>query len=116
MENKSTATRLSELLSITGDSQKELAEKTKTSKSAVSLYLSGRRIPHQDVLFRISQAYGIDPAWLMGFDVPMYSKLADQSNRFLKYAHLLETLTQDDLEFLDHQILYMSERNKHDDQ
>lgn len=116
MEKKSTATRLCELLSVTGDTQKELSRKSGISEAAVCMYVTGRREPRQDAIFKISQAYGVDPAWLLGFETPMYVDRSNQTQRFLKYAHLLETLTQDDLEFLDHQILYMSERNKHDDQ
>ena len=115
MSKISTASRLKELLSITGDTQKELAKKSNLSESAVSHYVVGNREPRQDALYSIASAYGVDPSWLMGMDVPMYSDKQEKSKKFLKNAHLLDKLTQDDLDYLDHQILYMAERRKGND-
>lgn len=63
--------RLARALAIRGMKQSELCEKTKIPKSAISQYLSGLFEPKQDRLHIIAQALGVDPVWLMGFDVPM---------------------------------------------
>lgn len=65
------ATRIKKALYIRGMKQSELCEKTKIPKSALSEYISGAYEPKQDRLFIIAQALGVDPVWLMGFDVPM---------------------------------------------
>lgn len=63
--------RLARALAIRGMKQSELCEKTNIPKSAISQYLSGLFEPKQDRLHIIAQALGVDPVWLMGFDVPM---------------------------------------------
>lgn len=65
--------RLKELLRITGDSQNDMAEKTKIPKSSISHYVNGMREPRQDKLSMIADSYNVNPAWLMGLDVPMES-------------------------------------------
>ena len=42
------------------------------SKQSISSYLSGTRSPKTDFLKAVSEAYGVQVAWLMGFDVPKY--------------------------------------------
>ena len=63
--------RIAKALSIRNMKQSELCEKTKIPKSAISQYLSGAFEPKQDRLLLIAKALEVDPAWLMGFDVPM---------------------------------------------
>lgn len=63
--------RLRRALSIRNMSQSELCAKVKMSKSTLSEYLSGRYEPKQDRVFILSHALGVDPVWLMGYDVPM---------------------------------------------
>lgn len=55
-----------------GATCRELAEKLNISRSAVWAYQAGTRIPKIPALERIAQAYGVDPMWLMGADVPKY--------------------------------------------
>ena len=77
MKITDSAHRLQELLNVTGDNQNEMAKKTKIAKSTISRYLNGERIPKQDKISIISDAYHINPAWLMGYDVPMENKKDD---------------------------------------
>lgn len=67
--------RISELLSVMGISQTEFCKKTGLQKSALSNYLNGDREPRQNQLSKIADAYNINPAWLMGYDVPMNYEL-----------------------------------------
>lgn len=67
--------RISELLSVMGISQTDFCKKTGLQKSALSNYLNGDREPRQNQLSKIADAYNINPAWLMGYDVPMNYEL-----------------------------------------
>ena len=74
MDSKTTekcADRLARAMFIRGVKQSELCEITKIPKSAMSQYISGAFEPKQDRLHLIAQALDVEPAWLMGFDVPM---------------------------------------------
>ena len=62
--------RLKELLNESGDTQNEMARKTGLTKSAISNYINGTREPRQDAILKISNTYNVNPAWLMGCDVP----------------------------------------------
>lgn len=63
--------RLIQLLEMTGDSQADMVRKTGIEKSAISHYINGKREARQDKLIAIANAYKVNPAWLMGLDVPM---------------------------------------------
>ena len=67
---KTSNERIKELLSIYGISQTEFCKRTGLTKSAVSNYLNGVRLPRQDQLVKIADAFDVSPAWLMGYDIP----------------------------------------------
>ena len=67
-----TAKRLKEAIEKAGIKQVELCEKTGISKGALSSYLSGRYEPKQNNIYALAKALGVNPAWLMGLEVPMY--------------------------------------------
>ncbi len=71
--------RLNELLQYFGINQTDFIKKTGIPKSAVSMYLSGQRVPRQDRLSDIAEAYGVSEPWLMGYDVPMTEKPEDKN-------------------------------------
>lgn len=68
-----SAQRLIELMQYFGIKQADLCKRTGLPKSAISMYVSGQRQPRQDKLTIIADAYNVDEAWLMGYDVPMFS-------------------------------------------
>lgn len=47
------------------------------SKGAISQYCSDRAQPGQLMVLAISDALSVDPAWIMGADVPMRRKLTE---------------------------------------
>lgn len=49
----------------------ELAKATDISEATISQYRSGYSKPKDQRLVNIANALGVDPAWLMGLDVPM---------------------------------------------
>lgn len=71
MERKSSAERLKRLLEYFNIKQTDLSKRTGIPKSAVSMYIKGERVPRQDRISDIAEAYNLNEAWLMGYDVPM---------------------------------------------
>lgn len=63
--------RLKKAMALRGISQAEIVEKTGINKGALSSYLAGRYVPKQNNIFLMAQVLSVDPAWLMGADVPM---------------------------------------------
>lgn len=71
MKRKSSAERLKELLKYFGIKQNDFSMRTGIPKSAVSMYIKGERVPRQNRISDIAEAYNVNEAWLMGYDVPM---------------------------------------------
>lgn len=79
------ANRLSEALRIRNMKPIELSEKTGIDKSKISSYMSGRYKAKQDGIHILSKVLSVDPAWLMGYDVPMNNNninIEDKSKQF----------------------------------
>lgn len=68
---ESFSSRIKTALSVRRMKQTELCDKTNIPKSALSEYIKGAYEPKQDRVFLMAKALDVDPAWLMGFDVPM---------------------------------------------
>ena len=82
--------RLKELLNECGDTQNEMARKTGLTKSAISNYINGSREPRQDAILKISNTYKVNPAWLMGLDVPKYENKKDENDISIILGNLME--------------------------
>ena len=67
--------RLIELMEFYGINQTELCKRTGLQKSALSNYLNGDREPRQNQISLIADPFNINPAWLMGYDVPMENSI-----------------------------------------
>ncbi len=91
MRTKTSKDRLIELMDFFGIRQVDISEKTGIPTSAISQYVSGVRSPRQDKLAIISEAYNIDPAWLMGYDVPMFRRTKQQADLD---AHLMRKISR----------------------
>lgn len=48
----------------------ELSTRTGVLKSSISHYVNGSHCPTNKTAFILAQALDVNPAWLMGFDVP----------------------------------------------
>lgn len=81
--------RLNEALEIRNLPPVELARKTHIRESTISQYRSGYAKPKEDKLTLISDALHINPAWLMGLDVPMEIPLMDNSIKLTEDEHRL---------------------------
>ena len=65
----------------------ELSEKTGITKSKISSYLSGRFRAKQDGVYILAKTLNVDPAWLMGLDVPM------KDNNIFSYKAINDEMT-----------------------
>ena len=63
--------RLNEAMQKRGITATELAKLTGLNKSSVSRYLTGENIPRSLAIGKLAQALRINPAWILGYDVPM---------------------------------------------
>lgn len=109
MKVSNSQQRIKELLNFYCMSQAEFCKRTGIATSALSNYLKGIREPRQDKISAIADAFDIDPAWLMGYDVPMKKKY-DQNDRIFAYFRYLSELTEADRELIFNQIDYLWER------
>lgn len=53
-----------------GGSQQIFADRVGINKASVSQYVNGRNVPTNTTAKRIAEVFGVNPAWVMGFDVP----------------------------------------------
>lgn len=77
--------RLYEIMHKLNISQADLSRTTGITTAGISLYAQGKRIPRQDKISQICEPFNINPAWLMGYDVPMFnsSVYADENTDFI---------------------------------
>lgn len=71
MKNEITAKRLSLALSNVNMRPQELAERSGVSKSSISQYINGLHAPSNISSKKMASVLGVNPLWLMGFDVKM---------------------------------------------
>jgi transcriptional regulator with XRE-family HTH domain len=84
--------RLIELKDTFNLRQVDIVEKTGIDKVTISLYFSGNRVPKHENIMLIADAYNVDPAWLMGYDVPMIRNKIISDNEF---SDLLDIINSD---------------------
>lgn len=70
VSNKITAARFIEALKDSGMKQRVLAQKIGVNESTISHYVNGRFLPSIETANAIGAILNVQPAWLMGFDVP----------------------------------------------
>ena len=70
--------RIRYLMDYFGLNQTEFSLRANIQKSTLSNYLTGCRIPRQDQIDAISMAFNVNPAWLMGYDVPMFNEIHEK--------------------------------------
>ncbi len=70
-------------------------------KATVSSYMSGARTAKASFLQKIADAYGVDPLWLMGYDVPKYKEVptagGDLSEEQKQLMARITTLSDDEV-------------------
>lgn len=78
MKNELTAKRIQLALSNANMKPQELAEKSGVSKSSISQYVNGSHAPSNISSGKIGKILGINPLWLMGFDVDMKERIIEE--------------------------------------
>ena len=63
--------RLNTALKVRGLTAADLSRLTGINKSSLSRYLSGETIPRSLAIGKIAQALRVNPAWVLGYNVPM---------------------------------------------
>lgn len=71
MKHVETARRLAFALGRKNMIAQELADKSGVGKASISQYLNGAHKPSNISSAKIAKVLGVNPLWLMGFDVPM---------------------------------------------
>lgn len=65
--------RFAEALRIRGLKQTDISSRSGIAPGTISNYAQGKYAPKDENLRKIAAALRVNPAWLMGFDVPMSS-------------------------------------------
>ena len=63
--------RLYAAANLRGMSQKDLSEALGVGSGCMSHYFNGRVAPKQDRILKLAEILDVNPAWLIGYDVPM---------------------------------------------
>ena len=75
-------------------SQQELADKSGIGKSSISHYVNGSNEPGNKSAYALAEVLNVNPAWLMGLDVPKESIETLQKN--MVNARLDYVISNDD--------------------
>lgn len=78
MQYPETAQRLRFALDRAGLKAQDLSNQSGIGKSSISQYLSGSHAPSNKSAGAMAEVLGVNPVWLMGFDVPMTSPLTTE--------------------------------------
>ena len=105
MKKTNSQERLKELLMLNDETQADMARKSGLTRTTISRFVNGIQTPNQDSIDKISKAYQISPAWLMGYNVDMNQKT---DKEILKYLSMLD---EQDKQFVVGIIKYLSERS-----
>lgn len=70
MPKDTFANRFQLALNMMNLKQVDICERTGFSSSLVNKYITGKAVPRQKKIYLLSQILNVNPAWLMGFDVP----------------------------------------------
>lgn len=65
--------RFAEALRVRGLKQTDISSRSGIAPGTISNYAQGKYAPKDENLRKIAAALRVNPAWLMGFDVPMSS-------------------------------------------
>lgn len=84
--------RLKTAMKMAGTSGSELAERTGLSNGAISSYIHGRFSPKQDSIYAMARELHVDPAWLMGADVPMFPQGSPENEEAEKVMEAYQPL------------------------
>ena len=85
MKNETTAKRLRIAMSNANIKAQELADLSGVNKASISQYVNGTHSPSNLSAGKMAPILGVNPVWLMGFDVPMEPEEPKESISGKKY-------------------------------
>lgn len=74
-----------------------LAERIGMSKQAISSYITGARAPKKPVINALAEALGVNPLWLMGYDVDKKGDISETIYERIKKRRIELGMTVEDL-------------------
>ena len=101
MKKSKTSDRLKEYMTKYNVKQVDILEMAKPftleygiklNKNDLSQYVSGKVEPGQEKVFILSKALNVDPAWIMGLDVPIRKERAKKEDRYSNPIPLIGTI------------------------
>lgn len=107
MKVSNTAERLQQILKTRSWRQIDILEAAKPyckqydvklNKNDLSQYVNGKSEPGQKKLTVLSQALGVDEAWLMGYDVTPNNRTEEDTEIHTIAAHAIGELSDEDIE------------------
>lgn len=81
--NNLSSLRIKEALNDNSLRAIDLSEKTGIPKATISHYVTGRRVPSRNTASELGRILGVNPAWLMGFNVPKYIETSEHEKELL---------------------------------
>ncbi len=99
MKHEVTAKRLKDAMTNKNMIAQDLADRSGVSKSSISQYINGTHKPSNLSAGRMAEVLGVDPLWLMGFDVPMIPEIK-VTDMFYGVDFLIDSMPQTDTERL----------------
>ena len=113
MKHELTARRLNEALEEANMTAQELAKKSGVSKASISQYRNGSHKPSNKSSGRIGEVLGVNPLWLMGFDVDKYEMdrpfvITVDKNHYDLFAGVNDFATKANARNIQHLIDYMN--------
>lgn len=106
--------RLVEAMRLRDISSADLCRKTGLPTSSVSRYVTGHSVPKQNPLGKIAEALNVNPAWLMGYDVPMETE-PDLQIEAEKILAMIENLSPENREQLKNYARFLYETQRRSD-
>lgn len=101
MKNEVTAKRLQFALSNANMSQQELVEKSGVGKSSISHYINGSHAPSNISAGKIAKVLGVEPLWLMGFEVEMKKEFSkEEGSKDSEFLYKFSLLNSRDKELI----------------
>lgn len=93
MKHPETARRIQYAMDLNGLKAAELAKSSGVDKASISQYVNGTHAPKNHNAGRIAKVLGVDPVWLMGFDVPMFDFKKDKE--IMNFVEIVKALDSD---------------------
>lgn len=101
MKNEVTAKRLQFALSNANMSQQELVDKSGVGKSSISHYINGSHAPSNISAGKIAKVLGVEPLWLMGFEVEMKKEFSkEKGSKDSEFLYKFSLLNSRDKELI----------------